>query len=73
MGGEEGGANGTGLMIVAPGVPVPGVSGAGTAACGAIRLCAEAAAGTQQISAATNSHQHRNDFKPRPDMLFCRV
>jgi hypothetical protein len=61
------------LAIVAPGDPLPGVSGTGTAACGAIKFCAEAAAGTKQSSATTSSRQRRNDVKPRPDIPFLSV
>jgi hypothetical protein len=70
-GDEEGGASGAGLAIAEPGDPGDPVLGvSGTAACGAIRFCAEAAAGTQQSSAATSSRQRRNDVKPRRDMPF---
>ena len=52
---DGGGANGTGLMIVAPGDPVPGVSGTDTVACGAIRWFAQTRRRGKAEPAATTS------------------
>jgi hypothetical protein len=73
-GGEACGANGVGAMIVAPGDPVPGVSGALTVACGANRLrtCAGARAGAVKTipTATTAAALRQNVVKPRPDMAI---
>jgi hypothetical protein len=71
-GGAGGCANGVGLAIVAPGVPVPGTSGAGATVSGAVRLraCENAWTGKTQSSANTSALQRQKTPNPRPMVFF---
>jgi hypothetical protein len=61
-----------GAIIVAPGDPVPGVSGAGSVACGAskLRTCAGARIGEDKTipAAAPAAAMRQNVVEPRPDI-----
>jgi hypothetical protein len=65
---------GPGATSVAPGKPVPGTSGAGATASGAIRLrvCANPGAGGRVIipTTAKAAAQRRNTMGPHPDIRF---
>ena len=58
--------------MVAPGEPVPGVSGTGAVACGAsrLRICANASIGAKSATskAAAAMAQRRKLPRPHPDM-----